>query len=67
MPHELALGEIFVPPFLLVGALALLLSFLTVTLLNRYRLSRYFAAPSLVFAALVAIYTVLFGTFFIRI
>jgi hypothetical protein len=37
----------------------------TARLLNRYRLSRYFFYPPLVFLALIIIYTVLIGTFII--
>jgi hypothetical protein len=38
---------------------------LTARLLNRYRLTRYFFYPPLVFLALVAIYTTIIGTFII--
>lgn len=65
IPHEVSLGEVFVPPMLLVSALALLLAFATVLLLNRFRLSRYFVAPSLVFLALATIYAVALGAFVI--
>jgi hypothetical protein len=37
----------------------------TVHLLNRYRLSRFFFYPPLVFLALIVIYTVLIGTFIV--
>jgi hypothetical protein len=40
---------------------------LTAMLLNRYRLSRYFFYPPLVFVALAVIYTGVIGTFIIPI
>ncbi len=67
IPHELAFGEVFMPPILVAGFLALIVSVVTARLLNRYRLSRYLANPSLVFVALVVIYTIFIGTFLIRI
>lgn len=67
IPHELAFGEVFMPPILVAGFLALIASIVTARLLNRYRLSRYLANPSLVFVAMVVIYTIIIGTFLIRI
>ena len=67
IPHELAFGEVFMPPILVTGFLALIVSVVTARLLNRYRLSRYLANPSLVFVSLVVIYTIIIGTFLIRI
>lgn len=65
VPHEIALGEIYVPPLLVVGTIALLLGYITIRLLNRYRLSRHFTAPTLVFVSVVAIYAMIIGTFVI--
>ncbi len=65
VPHELALGEIYVPPLLVVGTIALLLGYATIRLLNRYRLSRHFVAPALVFVSIVAIYAMIIGKFII--
>lgn len=67
MPHELVLGQVFLPPLLVVAILAIVLASLTATVLNSLRLSRYFAAPSIVFAGIFVIYSVMIGTFFIRI
>jgi len=39
----------------------------TAHLLNRYRLSRFFFYPPLVFLSLMIIYTVLIGTFIIKV
>ena len=67
IPHEIAIGEVFMPPLLVAGSLGLLAALITAQLLNRYRLSRYFFYPPLVLVALAVIYTVIIGTFFVRI
>lgn len=66
-PHELNIGGVYLPPLLVAALLALILTVFTVLVLNRYRISRYFYKPELVFIALLAIYTILIGTFFVRI
>ena len=48
----------------ILGTIAMVL---TVYLLNRHRLSRYFLYPELVMLALVSIYTTIIGTFVIPI
>ena len=67
MPHEFAIGEVFMPPLLVAAFLGLIAAIVTAHLLNRYRLSRYFFYPPLVFLALAVIYTVLIGTFIIQV
>ncbi|MFV0298549.1 MAG: DUF1656 domain-containing protein [Hyphomicrobiaceae bacterium] len=67
MPKELSLGEVYIPPFLVAAALALILAWLTSIMLNRHRWTRFIAAPSVVFLSVTAIYTVLIGTFIILI
>ena len=62
-PHEVYLGEVFLPPLLLDAALGLAAAWLTARLLNRFRLSRYFYHPPLVLIALAVIYTGLFSVF----
>jgi hypothetical protein len=52
---------------LVAGALGILATVITVKLLNRYRLSKYFFYPPLVFLALMVFYTVLFGTFVVKV
>lgn len=54
-PYEVNLGGVYLPPMLVAGGLGLLLSYCLTRALTRYRLSRYFAAPPLVFLALVVI------------
>ncbi|MFC1779020.1 DUF1656 domain-containing protein [Thermodesulfobacteriota bacterium] len=67
IPHEIAIGDVFLPPLLVAAFLGLLATIVTAHLLNRYRLSRYLYNPPLAFIAMVTIYTVLIGTFLIRI
>jgi hypothetical protein len=65
IPHEFAIGEVFMPPLLVAAFLGLLAAMLTARLLNRYRLTRHFFYPPLVFIALTIIYTFFIGTFII--
>jgi Protein of unknown function (DUF1656) len=67
IPHEFAIGEVFMPPLLVASLLGLLAAMVTAHLLNRYRLSRFFFYPPLVFLSLIIIYTVLIGTFIIKV
>jgi hypothetical protein len=67
IPHEFAIGEVYMPPLLVAAFLGLIAAMVTARLLNRYRLSRYFFYPPLVFLSLVAIYTTIIGTFIIPI
>jgi hypothetical protein len=67
MPHEFAIGGVYMPPLLIAAILGTIAAVATVRLLNRYRLSRYFFYPPLVFVALAIIYTVFIGTFIIRV
>jgi hypothetical protein len=62
VPSEFAIGGVYMPPMFIAAILGTLLAVLTARLLNRYRLSRYFFYPPLVFVALTIIYTVLIGT-----
>ena len=65
IPHEFSIGEVYMPPLLVAAFLGLIAAMLTARLLNRYRLTRYFFYPPLVFIALTIIYAVLIGTFII--
>lgn len=66
MPHEFAIGEVFMPPMLIASLLGVIATVLTVRQLNRYRLSKYLSNPPLVFLAIAIIYTVLISTFVIK-
>ena len=65
IPSEFAIGGVYFPPLLIASILGVTAAVLTAFLLNRYRLSRFFFYPPLVFVALAIIYTSVIGTFFI--
>lgn len=65
IPHEFAIGGIYMPPLLIAAIFGVLLANVSASLLNHYRLSRYFFYPPLVMVAMSIIYTVFIGTFFI--
>jgi len=65
-PHELSLGDVYYSPVLLVAFLSFLGALLTVIVLNKLKLSRYFYAPSYVFVAIMTLYVVLIDTFWIK-
>ena len=65
IPSEVVIGGGYFPPLLIASVSGVVASWLTTRLLNRYRLSRFFANPPLVFLATAVIYTVFFGTFLI--
>ena len=65
IPHEFAIGGIYLPPLLIAAILGVLGAILSARLLNRYRLSRHFFYPPLVMLAMMTVYTVLIGTFII--
>ena len=65
LPHEFAIGGVYMPPLLVAALLGAVAAVATSRLLNRVRLSRYFFYPPLVLLALMVIYTVLIGRFMI--
>lgn len=65
IPREIALSDIYIPPLLAAAFLGVVITSLTVRLMNKLRWHRYFACPPLVELSLTVIYTVLIGTFFI--
>ena len=65
IPTEIAIGDVYLPPYLIAAVLGALAAWLTAMALNRYRVSRFFAYPPLVFLSLAVIYTVVFGTYLI--
>ena len=67
IPKEFTIGGVYFPPLLIAGILGVTLAVLTAMLLNRFRLSRFFFYPPLVFVALAVIYTGVIGTFIIPI
>jgi len=53
------------PPMLVAAFFGLLATVGSVKLINRFRLANYFSHTAVVFLALVVIYTIIIGTFFI--
>ena len=67
IPHELAIGDVYLSPVLPVIGIALVGAWITVILLNKLRLSRYLVFPSSTFLALMACYMLLLDAFWIKI
>ena len=67
VPHELALGDVYLSPLLPVIALSLIAAWITITVLNKLRLSRYIMFPSSTFLALMATYVLLLDALWIKI
>lgn len=65
-PHELSIGDVYYSPLLLVALLAFIAALLTVTLLNKLKLTRYFYAPAYVFIAIMALYALLIDAVWIQ-
>jgi hypothetical protein len=65
IPHEFAIAGVYLPPMLIAAILGVALATLSGRLLNRNRWSQHFFYPPLVMLAMMAIYTVLIGTFII--
>ena len=63
IPHEFAIGGVYMPPLLIASILGVIIAILTIRVLNHFRLSRYFFYPPLVSLSMMVIYTVFIGTF----
>jgi hypothetical protein len=64
---EIAIAEVYLPPLLIASLLGLVAASLTAAWMNRRRLGRYFANPSLVYLSMIVIYTIVIGKVFIGI
>ena len=67
IPHEFTIGGVYFLPLLIASLFGVAAAALTAMLLNRFRLSRFFFYPPMVFLALAVVYTGLIGTFIIPI
>lgn len=67
VPSEFYIGGVYLPPLLIAAIIGAISAIAIARLLNRYRLSRYFFYPPLVFFALAVIFTVIVGTILIPI
>lgn len=59
MPHEFNLGGVYMAPELIAIILGAILAVYAGKVLNKYHLTKYFANRSIVFLALVVIFTFL--------
>jgi len=66
-PSDVDIYGVYWPPLLVVFIVSFLAMNLTVYLLNRTRLARFFMFPMLVMGAITTIYIVAIGTFVIPI
>jgi hypothetical protein len=65
IPHEFAIGGVYLPPLLIAAILGVGLAILSGRLLNRNHWSQHFFYPPLVMLSMMIIYTLLIGTFII--
>ncbi len=63
VPTDIYFWNVYFPPLLLAFLFGLAAMILTVYLLNRTGLSRFFMYPIIVMSAIWSIYTVVLGTF----
>lgn len=63
IPSEIDIFGVYFSPLFLAALLGSIAAALTAFALNRYRISRFFYYPPVVFLALAVIYTGLIGTF----
>jgi len=66
-PHELAISDVYLSPFLVVIVLAFIATSITVILLNKLKLSKLMMFPSLSFVAIMLLFVVAIDNFFIKI
>jgi uncharacterized membrane protein YfcA len=67
IPHELAIGDVYLSPLLPVIAVSLIAAWITITVLNKLRLSRYIVFPSSTFLALMTAYLLLLDALWLKI
>jgi len=65
VPVEFNIGGVYMPPLLVASILGVLTAMFIVRLLNKYRLSKYFFYPPLVFVAMSVIFAVFYGAIII--
>ncbi len=66
MPHEIALGDVYFSPLLLVVILAFFASSITAIILNKLRISQFMMNPPLSFLAIMTLYIILIDTYYIQ-
>ena len=66
-PHELAAGDVYFSPLLLVLLLAFIAAAISGLILNKLRLSQYIIYPPLSFIAILVIFVIIFDHYLIKI
>jgi hypothetical protein len=66
-PAEFIMGDVLLPPMLIVVSLALLLSVLFLHLFSRFRLSRLIYSPPLILLAMMTLITLFLDRFLLPI
>jgi hypothetical protein len=66
-PHELSIGDVYFSPLLPALFFAFMAALVTVMVMNRLKLSRWFYAPAYVFLAIMTLYLVLIDALWIKI
>ncbi|WP_089153685.1 DUF1656 domain-containing protein [Photobacterium proteolyticum] len=66
MPYEMAVGDVYFSPLLLVVIYAVFAAWVTVAVLNKTRLSRLIVFPSVTFLAITLLYVVAIDAFYLR-
>ena len=67
IPHELAAGDVYFSPFLMVAAIALIATWITTIVLNKTRISRFILFPSTTFLEIMVLYIALIDGLLIKI
>ena len=62
MPHDLVIGDVYMPPLLAAGIVAMIAASLTGKLMRNTGVMAMFANPALVFFSLTVVYTVVLGS-----
>lgn len=62
-PHEISIRGIYIEPYFAAAVLGVAMAWIAAALMNRFRLTRFFIYPPLIFVAMAVIFTCLVGTF----
>ena len=65
IPKEFSLAGVYFPPWLIAALFGMIAAWLSAMMLNRLRLSRWFAYPPLVYLSMAVLYTIGIGTWVI--
>jgi len=66
-PHELSIGDVYFSPLLPALFFAFLATLVTVMVMNKLKISRWFFAPAYVFLAIMTLYLLLIDALWIKI